>query len=364
MTPLNATGAPAAIGPYCHAVNVGGLLFTSGQIPLDLAGGMPEGIEAQTEQVFDNLAAVLAEAGTASTRWSRPRSSSPTSAISPSSTRSTRAFGEHKPARSTVQVAGLPRGAWSRSSSSPSLPRPIRAARAAARSPHEKDGGDPCDHGPVRRSPPNRSRRPQDFHRGLKDRHVQLIALGGAIGVGLFLGSGRAINQAGPGLIFAYAAAGVIIFFIMRALGELMLHRPVAGSFATYAEEYVSPFAGFATGWSYWFMWVVTGMAEITAVGIYTHYWFPDVPQWIPALVDARRPLRRQPRRGEALRRVGVLVRAHQDRRDPRPAGRRTALPDLRLGRACRGRRASPTSGPTAASSRPACSAWSSRCRW
>ena len=125
----------------------------------------------------------------------------------------------------------------------------------------------------------------QDFHRGLKDRHVQLIALGGAIGVGLFLGSGRAISQAGPGLIFAYAAAGVIIFFIMRALGELMLHRPVAGSFATYAEEYVSPFAGFATGWSYWFMWVVTGMAEITAVGIYTHYWFPDVPQWIPALV-------------------------------------------------------------------------------
>ncbi|MFO1106057.1 MAG: amino acid permease [Amaricoccus sp.] len=125
----------------------------------------------------------------------------------------------------------------------------------------------------------------RDFHRGLKDRHVQLIALGGAIGVGLFLGSGRAIAQAGPGLIFAYAAAGVIIFFIMRALGELMLHRPVAGSFATYAEEYVSPFAGFATGWSYWFMWVVTGMAEITAVGIYTHFWFPDVPQWIPALV-------------------------------------------------------------------------------
>lgn len=124
----------------------------------------------------------------------------------------------------------------------------------------------------------------QDFHRGLKDRHVQLIALGGAIGVGLFLGSGRAIAQAGPGLIFAYAAGGVVIFFIMRALGELLLHRPVAGSFATYAEEYVSPFAGFATGWSYWFMWVVTGMAEITAVGIYCNYWFPDLPQWIPAL--------------------------------------------------------------------------------
>ena len=124
-----------------------------------------------------------------------------------------------------------------------------------------------------------------DFHRGLKDRHVQLIALGGAIGVGLFLGAGRAISQAGPGLVFAYAIGGAIIFFIMRALGELMLHRPVSGSFATYAEEYVSPFAGFATGWSYWFMWVVTGMAEITAVGIYTHYWFPDIPQWVPALI-------------------------------------------------------------------------------
>lgn len=125
----------------------------------------------------------------------------------------------------------------------------------------------------------------RDFQRGLKDRHVQLIALGGAIGVGLFLGSGRAISQTGPGLVVAYVLGGIVIFFIMRALGELMLHRPVAGSFATYAEEYVSPFAGFATGWSYWFTWVVTGMAEITAVGIYTHYWFPSLPQWLPALI-------------------------------------------------------------------------------
>jgi amino acid transporter, AAT family len=128
-------------------------------------------------------------------------------------------------------------------------------------------------------------REARDLHRGLKDRHVQLIALGGAIGVGLFLGSGRAIAQAGPGLVFAYAIGGIMIFFIMRALGELLLQRPVAGSFATYAEEYVSPFAGFATGWSYWFTWVVTGMAEITAVGIYTNYWFPELPQWIPAIV-------------------------------------------------------------------------------
>jgi amino acid transporter, AAT family len=125
----------------------------------------------------------------------------------------------------------------------------------------------------------------QDLTRGLKDRHIQLIAIGGAIGVGLFLGSARAISKAGPGLMLSYAVGGLVIFFIMRALGELLLHRPVAGSFATYAEEYVSPWAGFATGWSYWFMWIVTGMAEITAVGAYFHYWFPDLPQWIPALI-------------------------------------------------------------------------------
>jgi Amino acid permease len=125
----------------------------------------------------------------------------------------------------------------------------------------------------------------QDLVRGLKDRHVQLIAIGGAIGVGLFLGSATGISRAGPGLVVAYAVGGLAIFFIMRALGELLLYRPVAGSFASYAEEFVGPWAGFTTGWSYWFMWVVTGMAEITAVAVYVHYWFPDIPQWIPALI-------------------------------------------------------------------------------
>ncbi len=124
----------------------------------------------------------------------------------------------------------------------------------------------------------------EDLVRGLKGRHVQLIAIGGAIGVGLFLGSATAISRAGPGLVLAYALGGLAIFFIMRALGELLLYRPVAGSFASYAEEFVGPWAGFFTGWSYWFMWVVTGMAEITAVAVYVNYWFPDIPQWIPAL--------------------------------------------------------------------------------
>src|SRR6202163_474498 len=121
--------------------------------------------------------------------------------------------------------------------------------------------------------------------RNLRNRHIQLIAIGGTIGVGLFLGSAKAIHNAGPALLLAYALGGVAIFFIMRALGELLTYRPVAGSFATYAEEFCGPFAGFVTGWSYWFMWVVTAMAELTAIGIYVRYWFPDLPQWLPALV-------------------------------------------------------------------------------
>jgi amino acid transporter, AAT family len=125
----------------------------------------------------------------------------------------------------------------------------------------------------------------EDFHRGLKERHIQMIAIGGAIGVGLFLGSAKAIQQAGPSLIVSYVVAGVAIFLIMRALGELLLYRPVAGSFATYADEFVGPWAGFATAWTYWLMWVVIAMAEITAAGIYVQYWLPGLPQWIPALI-------------------------------------------------------------------------------
>ena len=128
-------------------------------------------------------------------------------------------------------------------------------------------------------------REARDLERGLKNRHIQLIALGGAIGVGLFLGSAKAIHHAGPALILSYAIAGIAVFFTMRALGELLLHRPVAGSFTSYAEEYIGPWAGFFTGWTYWFMWVVTGMAELTAIGMYVHYWFPDIPQWLTALV-------------------------------------------------------------------------------
>jgi len=130
-----------------------------------------------------------------------------------------------------------------------------------------------------------RPRAQEDLHRGLKNRHVQMIAIGGTIGVGLFLGSATAIQKAGPGLVVSYAIGGLVMFLIMRALGELLLYKPVSGSFATYAKEFVGPWAGFMTGWSYWFMWVATGMAEITAVGIYVHYWHPAIPQWVPALL-------------------------------------------------------------------------------
>ena len=121
--------------------------------------------------------------------------------------------------------------------------------------------------------------------RNLRNRHIQLIALGGTIGVGLFLGSAQAIHNAGPALILTYVVAGIAIFFIMRALGELLTYRPVAGSFATYADEFCGPFAGFVTGWSYWFMWVLTAMAELTAIGVYVRFWLPAVPQWLPPLV-------------------------------------------------------------------------------
>ncbi len=123
-----------------------------------------------------------------------------------------------------------------------------------------------------------------ELQRGLKPRHITLMSLGAAIGVGLFLGSATAIKLAGPGILFAYAFCGMIMFFIMRALGEMAIQQPVAGSFSQYAREYLGDLPGYLTGWNYWFLWVVTCMAEITAIGIYMGFWFPSVPHWIWAL--------------------------------------------------------------------------------
>ncbi|BCU56616.1 phenylalanine transporter [Enterobacter kobei] len=119
------------------------------------------------------------------------------------------------------------------------------------------------------------------LQRGLKNRHIQLIALGGAIGTGLFLGIGPAIQMAGPAVLLGYALAGIIAFLIMRQLGEMVVEEPVSGSFSHFAYKYWGPFAGFLSGWNYWVMFVLVGMAELTAAGIYMQFWLPDVPTWV-----------------------------------------------------------------------------------
>lgn len=125
----------------------------------------------------------------------------------------------------------------------------------------------------------------QELKRGLKNRHVQLLAIGGAIGTGLFLGSGRSISLAGPSILLTYMITGIICFFIMRALGELLLSNLHHHSFIDFVEEYLGDRAAFITGWTYWFCWLSLAMADLTAVGLYMQYWIPWMPQWIPALV-------------------------------------------------------------------------------
>lgn len=121
--------------------------------------------------------------------------------------------------------------------------------------------------------------------RVLHNRHIQFIAIGGAIGSGLFLGSGQAIARAGPSVMVAYALAGLAVFFMARALGELTLNRPGAPSIAGHIDDCVGRWAGFITGWSYWLIWVLVGIAEITAVGVFIRFWAPDFPQWLAALI-------------------------------------------------------------------------------
>ncbi|WP_075182194.1 aromatic amino acid transporter AroP [Pantoea sp. 1.19] len=123
----------------------------------------------------------------------------------------------------------------------------------------------------------------EQLKRGLKNRHIQLIALGGAVGTGLFLGSASVIQSAGPAVILGYAIAGFIAFLIMRQLGEMVVEEPVAGSFSHFAYKYWGNFAGFASGWNYWVLYVLVAMAELTAVGKYIQFWWPEIPSWITA---------------------------------------------------------------------------------
>lgn len=125
----------------------------------------------------------------------------------------------------------------------------------------------------------------QKLERGLKNRHVQLIAIGGAIGTGLFLGAGKSIHLAGPSILFAYLITGIICFLIMRSLGELLLSNLNYHSFVDFVKDYLGNMAAFVTGWTYWFCWISIAMADLTAVGLYTQYWFPEIPQWMPGLI-------------------------------------------------------------------------------
>ncbi|EKN00586.1 L-asparagine permease [Acidocella sp. MX-AZ02] len=127
----------------------------------------------------------------------------------------------------------------------------------------------------------------EGYHKGLKPRQVQMIAIGGAIGTGLFLGAGGRLQQAGPSLALVYAVCGIFCFFIMRALGELVMHRPTSGSFVSYAREFLGERGSFIAGWMYYLNWAMTGIVDTTAAALYMKYWhmFDGVPQWLFAFI-------------------------------------------------------------------------------
>ncbi|MGW4095108.1 amino acid permease [Nocardia sp. NPDC004750] len=124
------------------------------------------------------------------------------------------------------------------------------------------------------------------YHKSLRPRQLQMIAIGGAIGTGLFLGSGGRLATAGPGLFLVYGVCGVFVFFVLRALGELVLYRPCTGSFVSYAREFYGEKIAFAAGWLSFFQWCMTGIVDITAIATYVHFWHPfqAIPQWVIAL--------------------------------------------------------------------------------
>lgn len=123
-----------------------------------------------------------------------------------------------------------------------------------------------------------------NLQRELSNRHVQLIAIGGAIGTGLFLGAGQTIAMTGPSILLTYIFIGFMLFMFMRGLGEIIIQNTNFKSFADVTNTYIGPFAGFVTGWTYWLCWIITGMAEVTAVAKYVSFWFPHIPNWISAL--------------------------------------------------------------------------------
>ena len=123
------------------------------------------------------------------------------------------------------------------------------------------------------------------MQRKLSSRHMQMIALGGTIGVGLFMGAGATIKWTGPSVLIAYIIAGLFLYMIMRALGEMLYIDPATGSFAKFASEYMHPIFGYLTAWSNIFQFVVVGMSEMITIGEYFIFWWPGLPGWLPGLV-------------------------------------------------------------------------------
>lgn len=121
------------------------------------------------------------------------------------------------------------------------------------------------------------------LQRNLKNRHIQLIAIGGAIGTGLFMGSGKTISVSGTSIILTYAIIGFFIFFVMRAMGEILLSNLKHKTFTEFCTQYISQWAGYFIGWSYWLAWVVVAIADCTVISSYMKFWFPDIPTWAPA---------------------------------------------------------------------------------
>ncbi|ENU80365.1 amino acid permease [Acinetobacter sp. ANC 3789] len=122
-----------------------------------------------------------------------------------------------------------------------------------------------------------------ELQRNLHNRHLQLIAIGGAIGTGLFMGSGKTISLAGPSILLIYFIIGIMVFFLMRALGELLLSNLNYKSFVDMSYDLIGPKTGFYVGWTYWVGWVLTGMADLTAVINYLTFWLPPDMQFTPA---------------------------------------------------------------------------------
>ena len=125
----------------------------------------------------------------------------------------------------------------------------------------------------------------ENLKRSLTSRQMQMIALGGTIGVGLFMGSASTIKWTGPSVLLAYGLAGLILYMVMRALGEMLYVDPSTGSFAKYATEYIHPVVGYLTAWSNVFQYLVVGISEVIAVGTYLSFWWPNLPQWIAGIV-------------------------------------------------------------------------------